>query len=81
MNTPGHLSPGLWRHPHNRTAEYKTSDFWTDFAQLFDSAGFHAMFIADVLGGYDVYKGPANIGPALASGAQLPVNDPLYLIP
>ena len=39
------------------------------------------MFVADVLGGYDVYKGPANIGPALAAGAQFPVNDPLYLVP
>lgn len=30
---------------------------------------------------YDVYKGPANHGPALQSGAQFPVNDPLFLVP
>lgn len=81
MNTPGHLAPGLWKHPRNKTDQYKKLSFWTDIAQLLDKAGFHAMFIADTLGPYDVYKGPANVVPALASGAQFPVNDPLYLVP
>lgn len=81
MNTPGHLSPGLWRHPRNHTDQYKKLSFWTSLAQLLDKAGFHAMFIADTLGAYDVYKGPANFEPALAAGAQFPVNDPLYLVP
>ncbi|KAE8387394.1 luciferase-like domain-containing protein [Aspergillus alliaceus] len=71
MNTPGHLAPGLWKHPRNKTDQYKKLSFWTDLAQLLDKAGFHAMFIADTLGPYDVYKGPANF----------PVNDPLYLVP
>lgn len=81
MNTPGHLAPGLWKHPRNKTDQYTKLSFWTDLAQLLDNAGFHAMFIADTLGPYDVYKGPANVVPALASGAQFPVNDPLYLVP
>ncbi|EED13094.1 xenobiotic compound monooxygenase, DszA family [Talaromyces stipitatus ATCC 10500] len=81
MNTPGHQAPGLWRHPRNKTDQYKKLCFWTDLAQLLDKAGFHAMFIADTLGPYDVYKGPANVVPALASGAQFPVNDPLFLVP
>ncbi|KAK5413393.1 hypothetical protein LTR06_004820 [Exophiala xenobiotica] len=81
MNTPCHLSPGLWRHPRNRTTEYKKLSFWTDLAKTLDEAGFHALFLADVLGCYDVYKGPANHGPAIGVGAQFPVNDPLYLVP
>lgn len=81
MNTPGHLSPGLWKHPHNETENYHKLSFWTSLAQKLDSGGFHAMFIADTLGPYDVYKGPANVDPALASGAQYPVNDPLYTVP
>ncbi|KAJ9607593.1 hypothetical protein H2200_007671 [Cladophialophora chaetospira] len=81
MNTPGHLAPGLWRHPRNNTDQYKKLSFWTDLAQLLDKANFHAMFVADTLGPYDVYKGPANVVPALSSGAQYPVNDPLYLVP
>lgn len=39
------------------------------------------MFIADVLGGYDVYGGPKNLAPAVKSGAQFPVNEPLVLVP
>jgi alkanesulfonate monooxygenase SsuD/methylene tetrahydromethanopterin reductase-like flavin-dependent oxidoreductase (luciferase family) len=39
------------------------------------------MFIADTLGAYDVYKKPANVDPALRSGAQFPINDPLYSVP
>lgn len=81
MTTPGHLSPGLWRHPRNQTADYNKLSFWTSLAQTLDRAGFHALFIADTLGPYDVYKGPANADPALASGAQFPVNDPLYAVP
>jgi FMN-dependent oxidoreductase (nitrilotriacetate monooxygenase family) len=34
-----------------------------------------------VLGCYDVYRGPANHGPAVGVGAQFPINDPLYLVP
>ncbi|KAF7545220.1 hypothetical protein G7Z17_g9344 [Cylindrodendrum hubeiense] len=81
MNTPGHLSPGLWRHPANKTDQYKKLSFWVELAQLLDKANFHAIFIADTLGPYDVYKGPGNVVPALSSGAQFPVNDPLYLVP
>jgi FMN-dependent oxidoreductase (nitrilotriacetate monooxygenase family) len=81
INSPGHLSPGQWKNPRNKTTQYKKLSFWTDLAQLLDAANFHALFVADVLGGYDVYKGPGNVGPALPSGAQFPINDPLYLVP
>jgi alkanesulfonate monooxygenase SsuD/methylene tetrahydromethanopterin reductase-like flavin-dependent oxidoreductase (luciferase family) len=33
------------------------------------------------LGGYDVYKGPRNLDPAVVSGAQWPVNEPLAVVP
>jgi alkanesulfonate monooxygenase SsuD/methylene tetrahydromethanopterin reductase-like flavin-dependent oxidoreductase (luciferase family) len=51
--SPGHLSPGLWNHPRNKTYNYKKLSFWTDLAQILDKAGFHALFLADVLGCYD----------------------------
>lgn len=81
MTSPGHLSSGQWNHPQNKTADYNKLSFWTSLAQLLDGAGFHALFIADTLGPYDVYKGPSNVDPVLASGAQFPVNDPLYSVP
>ncbi|KAJ5744162.1 Nitrilotriacetate monooxygenase component A/pristinamycin IIA synthase subunit A [Penicillium manginii] len=34
-----------------------------------------------ILGGYDVYKGPRNLDPAVVSGAQWPVNEPLAVVP
>lgn len=77
---PGHLAPGLWRHPRNKTASYNTLEFWTDLAKMLDAANFHALFIGDVLGGYDIYKGPANVGPGVASGAQFPTNG-VFCIP
>ncbi|KJX94991.1 xenobiotic compound monooxygenase like protein [Zymoseptoria brevis] len=81
MATPGHLSAGQWKHPRNKTADYSKLGFWTSLAQMLDDAGFHCIFFADTLGPYDVYKGPGNVGPALSSAAQFPVNDPLYAIP
>lgn len=39
------------------------------------------MFVADVLGAYDVYRGPHNHGPATNAGQQFPINDPLYSVP
>lgn len=81
INSPGHLSAGSWKHARSKTTDYKKLKFWVDLAQLLDKANFHSLFIADVLGGYDVYKGPANHGPAAASGAQFPMNDPLYTVP
>lgn len=52
-----------------------------DLAKLLEKGKFHGMFIADVLGGYDVYGGPRNLAPAIRSGAQWPVNEPLAAVP
>ena len=79
MNTPGHLSAGLWRHPRDRSRRYLDLDWWAELAATLERGGIDAVFLADVLGVYDVYGGSA--GAALRSGAQVPVNDPLQLIP
>ena len=41
------------------------------------SQGAHTL----IPGGYDVYKGPRNLDPAVVSGAQWPVNEPLAVVP
>ncbi|QOL50371.1 LLM class flavin-dependent oxidoreductase [Massilia litorea] len=78
MNTASHQSPGLWRHPRS-AASYLDAAYWVELAQLLEAGGFDALFLADVLGAYDVYAGSADA--ALRHGVQLPLNDPLALVP
>ncbi|MEH3144358.1 MAG: LLM class flavin-dependent oxidoreductase [Methylobacterium frigidaeris] len=79
MNCVGHQSPGLWRHPRDRSGEYNTLGYWTDLARLLERGLFDGVFLADVVGLYDVYGGsPAA---ALRHAAQVPVNDPLLVVP
>jgi alkanesulfonate monooxygenase SsuD/methylene tetrahydromethanopterin reductase-like flavin-dependent oxidoreductase (luciferase family) len=79
MNCVGHQSPGLWAHPRDRSWQYKDLEYWAELAQLLERGRFDGLFIADVLGVYDVYRG--NLDAALRNGAQIPVNDPLQLVP
>ncbi|TLD14855.1 hypothetical protein PspLS_10798 [Pyricularia sp. CBS 133598] len=75
----GHQSPGLWRHPADESWRFNDVDHWVELAKLLEEAKFHGIFIADVLGGYDVYKN--SLDPAIISGAQWPVNEPLSVVP
>ncbi len=79
MNCVVHQSPGLWTHPRDQADRYNTFGYWVELAKLLERGGFDALFMADVLGVYDVYKG----GPetALEQAVQVPVNDPLMVIP
>ncbi|MEK8126725.1 LLM class flavin-dependent oxidoreductase [Paenibacillus filicis] len=79
MNTVGHLSHGLWRHPENNRHRYKDLRYWTELAQLLEQGKFDALFLADVVGVYDIYKGSKD--PAVREAVQLPINDPLLLVP
>jgi alkanesulfonate monooxygenase len=79
MNCPGHQSPGLWTHPRDRSAEYRTLDHWVELARLLERGLFDGLFLADVLGVYDVYGGTPDA--ALRHAIQVPVNDPLLLVP
>jgi FMN-dependent oxidoreductase (nitrilotriacetate monooxygenase family) len=77
MNCVAHQSPGLWSHPRDRSWQYKDLEYWTDLAKILEHGIFDGIFIADVVGYYDVYKG--NNHHALREAAQIPVNDPLQL--
>ena len=78
MNCVAHQSSGMWRHPDDRSANYKDLSYWTDLAQLLESGTFDGIFIADVLGTYDVYGGTNEA--AIRHGAQVPVGDPVLLV-
>ncbi len=79
MNCIVHQSPGLWTHPLDRADTYNTLQYWTDLAQILERGKFDALFLADVLGIYDVYRGSPDA--ALEGAVQVPVNDPLMTIP
>ncbi|WWC98828.1 hypothetical protein V866_005721 [Kwoniella sp. B9012] len=73
-NTPGMVITGAWRRPGDRAAEYNTIKYWTDLAQLLEKGKFSAVFLADLLGGKDVFEG--SIGPGLKVAGQAICSDP-----
>ena len=78
MNCVAHQSSGMWRHPDDQSWRYKDLRYWTELAKLLERGRFDGIFIADVLGTYDVYGGSNEA--AIRHGAQVPVNDPVLLI-
>ena len=79
MNCVVHQSPGLWVRDDDRMVGYKDLNQWIEFAKLVERGRFDAIFLADVVGTYDVYSGSRD--PSVAAAAQIPVNDPMLLIP
>ena len=79
MNCIAYQSPGLWRHPQDRSREYKDLEYWIDLAKILEKGIFDGVFLADVLGIYDVYQQSAEH--ALTGAVQVPVNDPLQVVP
>jgi len=79
MNCAGHQSPGLWTHPEDQSYRYKDSEYWIELAKTLEKGKFDAIFLADVLGTYDVYQGSRDA--AIRQGAQTPVNDPSLVVP
>ncbi len=79
MNCVVHQSPGLWVREDDHMVDYTSMGHWTRFAQLIERGCFDAIFLADVIGQYDVYGG--NRDAAVTTAAQIPVNDPMLLVP
>ena len=79
MNAVGHQSPGLWTHPRDRSAAYTDLAHWTSLAQTLERGCFDGLFVADVMGVYDVYAGTPDA--ALTHAVQVPTNDPLLIVP
>ncbi|CAN7778405.1 LLM class flavin-dependent oxidoreductase [Variovorax sp. LjRoot84] len=78
MNCVGHINHGLWTHPRDRSTEYNTLEHWTGIARTLERGLFDGLFIADIVGVYDVYQ--HNVDVTLRESIQLPVNDPLLLV-
>ena len=78
MNCIGHINHGLWTHPRDNSTEFNSLEYWTDLARLLERGLFDGLFIADIVGVYDVYQKSVDL--TLKESIQLPVNDPLLLV-
>ncbi|MCW2942830.1 MAG: oxidoreductase [Actinomycetia bacterium] len=79
MNCVSHIVHGLWPHPDTRQTQYTDLETWVELAKLLERGKFDAVFLADVVGVYETYKGGRET--AVREGLQIPVNDPSLLIP
>jgi long-chain alkane monooxygenase len=79
MNCIGHIQHGMWTHPRDRSTSYNTIEYWQDLARTAERGLFDGIFLADIVGVYDVYKdSPAA---SILNTVQLPVNDPMLVVP
>jgi len=79
MACMGHIQQGMWRHPRDRSGDYASLNHWTDLARLLERGLFDGLFLADVLGIYDVYD--SSPAAALRGAVQVPLLDPVILVP
>ena len=74
-----HHSKGQWKHPLDRSSEgYKDVNYWVDLAKTLERGCFDSLFLADVHGTYNVYKGSRDT--AVRHTVQFPSNDPTLVI-
>jgi FMN-dependent oxidoreductase (nitrilotriacetate monooxygenase family) len=79
MACVSHITHGLWPLPDNNRHRFADLDYWLELAQILEHGGFDGVFLADVIGAYDVFRdGPET---ALREGLQSPNIDPLLVIP
>ncbi|CAK3773744.1 Dimethyl-sulfide monooxygenase [Lecanosticta acicola] len=74
MSTIGHMSPGQWKDPKDRSAESRKLSYWTDLAKILEKGDITALFLADTTGYYETYEGKAD--ECVRRAAQFPVTDP-----
>jgi FMN-dependent oxidoreductase (nitrilotriacetate monooxygenase family) len=78
MNCIGHINHGMWTHPRDTSLHYTDLEYWTDLARTAERGKLDGVFLADIVGVYDVYRGSS--APVIEAGAQIPVNDPIIPI-
>jgi FMN-dependent oxidoreductase (nitrilotriacetate monooxygenase family) len=79
MSCVSHITHGMWVHPDNTRHRFNELSFWLELAQLLEYGTFDAMFLADVTGTYDGFRGGHET--SVTEGMQIPSNDPLMVIP
>lgn len=84
LNVFIHASPALtsgeWSHPLDESKRFDTIEYWQELARIAERGKFNAVFFADYLAYYDVYKGPNNWKLPASGGYFIPKIDPGVLV-
>lgn len=84
LNVFLHASPsssaGMWKHPKDQSERYNTTEYWIELAKIAERGKLNAIFFADYLAFYDVFKGPNNWELPASGGYFVPKVDPGVLI-
>ncbi|WP_261768435.1 MULTISPECIES: hypothetical protein [unclassified Rhodococcus (in: high G+C Gram-positive bacteria)] len=77
--TPNHHSHGYWRTPEGRVQYgYKDLQPYIDVVKTLERGRIDALFIADVVGVYDLDFGDGTT--TIRAGSQFPENDPITIV-
>ncbi|CAG9984426.1 unnamed protein product [Clonostachys byssicola] len=76
--TVGHTCPGQWRNPADHSSDKRNLDYWLETAKILEKGKFLSYFLADTVGGFDVYNGSRDLAIKIAS--EFPVTDPFVPI-
>ena len=79
MNCVSHIQQGLLVRADSRQTEYLQLEPWMELARIAEAGCLDSLFLADVVGLYDNYQGSADT--SFRQAVQVPVNDPMLLIP
>ncbi|HWW34955.1 MAG TPA: NtaA/DmoA family FMN-dependent monooxygenase [Xanthobacteraceae bacterium] len=70
----------MWAHPRDKIGyDYARPPFWQEMGRILERGKFDAIFLADVLAPYDVYKD--SYEDTVRYAVQCPVHDPVALVP
>lgn len=76
--TPGQHTSGSWRNSRSQAHNFATLDYWTSLAKTLERGKFDSLFLADVVGIYDVFGGSPDA--ALRAAIQVPIDDPFMVV-
>ena len=79
MSCVGHIQQGMWCHPRDRSCDYNNLNYWTSLAETLERGLFDGIFLADVLGIYDVFQNSPDA--SIRNAVQVPLGDPTLVIP
>lgn len=78
QNSPSPYSSGLWKHERDTGTNHNGLKYWINIAQTLERGKFDSVFIADVLGAYNVYNNSYDT--AVKHAVQLPSHEPTAII-